>query len=284
MYDTSHPTWGSVPVVASGLVSSTSVNYFVPAVGLNKWLDAALAFSGSSASLTSDVLMCGRTAGDVPTVMSVPSSVATAGGSPFVGTTWGTYFGVAADGSDDEAFWCTATTVSAGGGWRTHVVPFHVSQTVASPPTAYQWLRGSAVSGGVGSLGADDGDYLVGRAGFTLFPGEPPAQLLLESVAPAGQALGLGFDLVAKANTAGLAQRVELFDFSSGQWAPVGTAGATTTDSLQSVAAPGPPGNYVQPGTGLVRARVLWYRTGLTLLWPWTVSVDQASFRVRVRA
>lgn len=102
-------------------------------------------------------------------------------------------------------------------------------------------------------------------------------------MAPAGPIVGLGFDLVAKANTGGLSQRVELFNFSTGQWVPLGTASATTTDSLQSVAVASSPANYVQPGTGLVRARVLWYRTGLTLLWPWSVSVDQAAFRVRVR-
>jgi hypothetical protein len=282
-YDTSDPQFEDVPVVASGLVSSPTVNYFVPAVAFNKWMDAVLLFSGSSSSLTSDIFTTGRTSLDIPTVMSAPFSRASATGSPYLGTQWGTYFGVATDAADDETFWGTAMTVSATGWWQTHIIPFHVTKTVATVPSAYQWMRGSAVSGGLASLGADDGNYLVAKAGFTLSPSEPPAQLVVESVAPAGQALGLGFEVVAKANTPGLSQRVELFDFSTGQYVPMGTQGATMADSTQSVSVPSGPGNFVQPGTGLVRAKVVWYRSGLTLLWPWSVSVDHAQWKVRVR-
>lgn len=282
-YDTSDPQWEDVPVVASGLVSSTTVNYFVPAVGFNKWMDAVLLFSGSSASLTSDVFTTGRTSSEIPTVMSSPLSRASASGSPYLGTKWGTYFGIATDAADDETFWGTAMTVSATGWWQTHIIPFHVTQTAASVPSSFLWLRGTAVSGGLGSLAADDGDYLVARAGFTLSPTEPPAQLVVESVAPAGQVMGLGLELVAKANTPGLSQRVELFNFATGQYVPYGAVAATLSDSTQSVSVGSGFANYVQPGTGLLRAKVLWYRTGLTLLWPWSVSVDQAQWKVRVR-
>jgi hypothetical protein len=283
VYDTSDPMFQNVPVIASGLVSSPTLSYFVPAVGLNKWLDAAVTFSGSSTSLTSDLFACGRMASDVPTVMSLPVSLASASGSPYIGSKWGTYFGATVDAADDETFWCTAMTVAGDGWWQTHIVPFQVTQTLATVPSAYQWLRGLSVSGGLGSLSADDGDYLVARAGFTLSPSEPPAQLVVESVAPGGQVVGLGFDLVSRVNTPGLAQRVELFNFSTGTYVPMGAVGATTGDSLQSVSVASGFSDYVQPGTGLVRAKVLWYRTGLTLLWPWSVSVDQARWRVRTR-
>lgn len=40
---------------------------------------------------------------------------------------------------------------------------------------------------------------------------------------------------------------------------------------------------YVLPATNIVHVRVQWFQTGITLGFPWFVSVDQAQWRIRVR-
>ncbi|MCH8978995.1 MAG: hypothetical protein IH945_07100 [Armatimonadetes bacterium] len=147
-------------------------------------------------------------------------------------------------------------------------------QTLSRTPFSFQWIRGFLQSGNLGSLWDDDGNYNVAKAGLTLFAGEPPAQLIVETFVPTATIDALRFDLVAKVNTPGLSQRIEAFNFSTSQWVVLNEVPATTTDStVTSVTAN--PSDFVDPVNLIIRMKVSWYKTGFTLLWPWTVSVDQ---------
>jgi hypothetical protein len=128
-------------------------------------------------------------------------------------------------------------------------------------------------------LASDDGDYLSGRADKTT----PPLSLVVDGTAPTGEVLGVSFDLVAKANTVGLTQTIELWDWNAGAYVVLGSQSSTMSDSLQSVSAGGVLSRFVQSGTRAVRARVTWAQTGPVMVWPWAASVDQAVWRVRVR-
>ena len=273
----------NVSSVWFGLVSSATSSFFVPAVALNKHLDAGLAFSGSSTAVTSDIVTSGRIAGDPTTFMSSPLSVVGASGSPYNDTRWGAYFGAAVDPVDGETFWTTAMTVRSDGWWDTQVVPWTVSKTWAVAPGSHGWFRGAPVSGTTASLALDDDDFLTALAGIVLSQAEPPVQLDILGVAPFGQLLGLEFDVVAKVSTPGLAQRVLLWNWAASQYEALGTQGATQGESSQSVVASGDLSRFVSPATNAVRARVQWFQTGITLGFPWSVSVDQAQWRVRVR-
>ena len=154
------------------------------------------------------------------------------------------------------------------------VIEIGSGQTLSLNSSSFQWIRGFHQSGNLGSLWFDDGIYNVARAGLTLFAGEPPAQLVVETFVPSATINSLRFDLTAKVNTPGLTQRVEAYNYAAGQWVVLKEVPATTTDSLViSVAAN--PSNYVDPVNFVIRMKVSWYQTGLTLVWPWTVSVDR---------
>ena len=62
----------------------------------------------------------------------------------------------------------------------------------------------------------------------------------------------------------------------------VNPASLHETDPLTNVVLPGFP-KVLEPGTRAVRARVVWFQTGLTLVWPWTVSVDLVEWSLRTR-
>ena len=274
---------GSAPSVLSGLVSSSSEFYFLPALAVNRFTDAALLFTGSSAQVTSDALTAGRIASDAVTFMSAPFVATSAGGTPYLDTRWGGYIGAGVDPVDGETFWGTAMVVRADGRWDTRVLSWNVSKTWPVAPASYSLFRGSLVSGDLGSLLADDGDYLVLSKGLVLNASEPPIQIVVDAFAPSGQVLGVGLDVIANASTPGLSQRAQLFNWGTGMYDTVGTVGATLSDSLQSASAPGTGSAYVQSGTGAVRARVQWFQSGIVLNNAWRVAVDKVQWRVRVR-
>ena len=283
VYNVSGFASGTVTTVGSGLSLSASGSHFVPAAGVNVHGDFGLLFSGSGALATSDVMTSGRTSGDPFAFLSAPVVAGVATGSPYADTRWGGYFGVGADGWDAETFWGTAMVVREDGSWGTQIVNWTVTKTWPIAPSDASWVRGAWVGGGLASLAADDDDYFVARAGWVPSPGEPPAQLVVEGTAPTGEVLGLTFELVARVNTTGLAQQIELWDWSSGLYVSAGTQAATVAESLQSVAASGDLARFVQSKTGAVRARVSWFQVGPVIVWPWTASVDQVVWRIRVR-
>jgi hypothetical protein len=150
--------------------------------------------------------------------------------------------------------------------------------TTTVSPFSATWFRGNPTGGNVGSLWFDDSSYMTAKAGLVLFPSEPPAQLVVETFSPTQNPAGLRFDVNAKVNTPGLAMRIELFNFSTNQYVQVWQGAATMSDQSAIGFATTPP-QYVSSG-GLLRAKVSFLRTGLTLLYPWTASVDMVRWTV----
>ena len=196
------------------------------------------------------------------------------GGGPQVGSSQDIFFfdTLTADGIYDET---EADNFGPGNeGKANFLLKVQVAgETLNLPPGTFQWIRGSLQSGNLGSLWQIDANYNVAQAGFTLFLGEPPAQLVVETFVSRTDATGIRFDVTARVNTPGLNQRVEFWNFITNSWDTVSDGPATTSDSTTfSFAAV--PAFYVD-GSLVLRAKVSWYRTGFTLLWPWTVTVDQ---------
>lgn len=107
---------------------------------------------------------------------------------------------------------------------------------------------------------------------------------MLEESPPAGQVLNLDLAIDAHANSTGLLQTVELWNFVTGVYDLLGTQAASlNSDSLQSVSAGGTLASYVEPGTFKVRAKVSWNRSGFVLVYPWSISVDEIDFSIRTR-
>ena len=134
-------------------------------------------------------------------------------------------------------------------------------------------IRGIVVDGDVTDVFESDDLYLQYNPGFTLNSAEPPVWVEFEgTVASVPQWLNL--KLESSANTPGIAQTVEMFNFETEQFELVDTRPTTfNVDTTHNVAIP-VPNEFVQPGTNLVRARNGWRQDGFTLLFPWTVRID----------
>ncbi len=278
------PVGGTVSEVQAGNYTSGSINQFMPAINVNKHGDISILFTQSSNVLTANMAVAGRVTSDTTNSMSAASVLVASSGNNYPDGRWGDYFGVDVDPVDDETFWGTAMVVGAGNAWQTHIMSWNVSKTWPVAPNAFSWFRGNPQSGNVASLAADDGNYLVALMGDVPMITEPPAQLVVEGTAPAGQVLGIDVRAVAKVNTTGVSQKIELFDWVSNSYVQVGaTQVSTMTDSLHIGNATGTLANFVQAGTRKVRAKVSFFATSPTFMLVWIVSVDQAQWNIRVR-
>ncbi|MCH8991811.1 MAG: hypothetical protein IIA44_08710, partial [Acidobacteria bacterium] len=204
------PTSGSITELQAGNYTSGTLNYFMPAVNVNKHGDVSILFTGSSTSVTSDIVVAGRISSDPLGTMSAPTVMASAAGSAYslIPPRWGDYFDVEVDPVDGETFWGTAMVVRGDNWWATHILSWTVSQTSFNAPGSSLWSRGFVQSGNLASLASDDDDYQVTRAGLTLFLGESPAQLIIDVVGPTGTILDFELSVIAKVDTPGLTQTV----------------------------------------------------------------------------
>lgn len=280
-WDLAQMSVGTITNVAGGTLNPGLGSWFMPAAGVNAHGDIGLLFSEAGLTVTSDLMIAGRRILDPFAMMSVPQSAASAHSATYFSTDWGAWFGVGTDGGDGETMWGTAMVVGSNGFWATEIVKWWVTQTSYVLPTSATWFRGTLVSGPPGALFADDDVYLVGRAGPASI-GEAPAQLVVEGQAPVGEVFGVEFSASSHVNTSGLSRRIELWDWTAGAYVNLGSVPASSADTLHLVAAPAPLARFVS-ATRTVRARVSWFQSGPVVVWPWTVWVDRAGWRVRVR-
>ncbi len=143
------------------------------------------------------------------------------------------------------------------------------------PATTLTVVRGIQIGGTLADASDSDDSYLRFNPGFTLSSTEPPVWLVFESTLPDDSPDQLALKLEAGANTVGLSQTIEFFDFDIGSYQVVDVRMATMSDAIVEVIAEGNMDRYVQAGSGTVRARIGWKVTGPVLVYPWQIRVDQ---------
>ncbi len=141
---------------------------------------------------------------------------------------------------------------------------------------SYNVLRGVFVSGTLADTFDSDDSYLKFKPGITLNSFEPPVWLEFVGTLPSEAPTSLSVTLEAQANTLGLTQSIDMFNWNSGQYEPVDSGAASfNVDSIATVDLTAFISDYVQAGTGSVKTRMGWCATGPVLLYPWTVSINQ---------
>lgn len=141
---------------------------------------------------------------------------------------------------------------------------------------ADQWnlIRGIHVSGSIADTYQSDDSYLKFNPGITLTPLEPPVWIEFTGTLTTNNPDTLAFKIECKANTVGLVQTVEFFNFQSGDYEEVDSSQATIIDTVFEIEATGNISRFVEPGSGTVKTRLAWRATGPVFLFPWTVSID----------
>ena len=108
--------------------------------------------------------------------------------------------------------------------------------------------------------------------GFTLNSSEAPAWV--EFFGTATNAISISVE--SQAGTPGLTGTLEAFNWNSDTYDVIDVSNANfNTDTVVSVDLSSDVSDYVQSGTGAVRSRIGWRRTGFTVVFPWEVRLDQ---------
>ncbi len=163
------------------------------------------------------------------------------------------------------------------GGDGNDIVLLTSNPLVEYPAESVDVFRGSYQSGELSDIANSDDSYLKYNPGLTLNSHEPPVSLILKATLPDDNPVVLEFELESHANTAGLTQTIEAFNFTTGLYEVVDFRAASfNTDATISVDLTDDIALYVEPQTGGVRVRVSWHQTGPVLLHPWTICIDQA--------
>jgi subtilisin family serine protease len=136
-------------------------------------------------------------------------------------------------------------------------------------------FRGMQTAGDLSDASESDDTYLKFRPGITLGVGEPPVWLIFDATLPNDSPSSLTVTLEASANTGGLQQEIEMYNWNTTSYEQVDAQNAGLTDTVVNVDVSAGISDYVQSGTGAVRTRVGWRAVGPIAVFPWTICVDQ---------
>ena len=79
----------------------------------------------------------------------------------------------------------------------------------------------------------------------------------------------------------GLTQTIEMFNWNTNEYEEVDAQTASlNSDSVVTIDVTANIADYVQPGTGAVKTRAGWRATGIILVYPWTICIDQVLWTV----
>ena len=146
-------------------------------------------------------------------------------------------------------------------------------------PDSFTTFRGVNISGGLADILESNDSYLKHNPGFTLTGIEAPIWLVFDAALPSDSPGSLSVELESSANTPGLTQTTEVYDWNSGAFVELGSEAASfNSDVVQSVDITPGISDFVESGSGNVRTRVGWRMTGFTLVFPWTVCVDHVAW------
>jgi hypothetical protein len=139
---------------------------------------------------------------------------------------------------------------------------------------SFAFLSGTLVSGNLASLHVSDDNRLVGQSGIVLNSSVAPVRIELVGQAPVGTASAMRFTVESSSTSTNIAQMIEMFNFSTGQWVVMDTRATTVTDSTLVINVTTGAAGFVDPVTGNVRSRIHYRATGPVFAYPWNARLD----------
>lgn len=142
-------------------------------------------------------------------------------------------------------------------------------------PENFTIIHGIHISGDISSvLDSDDSD-LKFESEEVMSPMEAPVWIVFEGDLSSDSPTSLSVTLEASANTVGIIQTIEMFNWSTGQYEEVDSQSASlNSDSVVTVDLTANITEYVSAVTESVRARMGWRATGIG----WQICIDQVSW------
>jgi hypothetical protein len=141
-------------------------------------------------------------------------------------------------------------------------------------------VRGSHSGGELADLFASDDSRFEVHPGVTQDPEEPPVWLRIVGTSSTATPSEIRFILEARVNTPAVTQTIALFNYVLDDYEVVDVRSSTMADSVVEVIVGGDPSRFVDNETLEIKAQLTWKPGPLVLLFPWTVGMDQAVWRI----
>lgn len=226
---------------------------FFPAIYSNENGNVAMVFAKSSPTEYVSVAATGRLATDPPGEMG-NSARLIIGDTTALGR-WGDYFDIALDPADGRTFWTVGEYMSSEG-WRTSINSITLAESLDVVGDTVTVTQGKILAGTVVDLQASD-DH---RFSVTRSPSDIQAQTEFELIGNCPYANPAAMEITlegAVLSRSAVIQTVELFNYDIDNWEPIDTRDAPRIeDSVTTLSPNGDVSRFVQPGTGLIEARL----------------------------
>ncbi len=155
---------------------------------------------------------------------------------------------------------------------------FCVSSATANIVIADQYniYRGLQISGDLADSFESDDSYLKFNPGFTVNSSEAPVWLIFDGTLPSDNPASLEIVMESNVGTPGLTHTLEAWNWTSMAYDVFDVSPASfNEDIVVTLNLKDGISDYVESGTGVVRTRVGWRKTGFTINYPWEVRLDQ---------
>ncbi len=157
----------------------------------------------------------------------------------------------------------------SGGFWA-------AAATVTIVPDSYTLFRGILVNGALADVFESDDNRMRFNPGFVLNSGEAPVWLIFDGTLPSDSPASLEIVVESQVGTPGLTGTLEAWNWTNAGYVVVDVFESGFNNDLVLAVDLGPGiTDYVQAGTGAVRSRIGWRKTGFTINYPWEVRIDQ---------
>ena len=155
----------------------------------------------------------------------------------------------------------------------------HIPSTIV--PDTFSVFRGILIGGVLTDVFASDDLYMKFNPGFTVNSAEAPVWLIFNGTLPSDRPVDLEIVMESNAGTPGLTGTLEAWNWSQGTYDVVNVSDANfNNDTVVTVDLSPGISDYAQAGTGAIRTRVGWRKTGFTFNYPWEVRLDQIVWTV----
>lgn len=131
------------------------------------------------------------------------------------------------------------------------------------PPSGFTVTRGVLQSGGLADLFNSDDSYVNIQARRPTEVAAASVEIVVEGISPTETPTSLTFAFEGATSGSPVRQRIEVFNFQTNLWETVDERDGQMTDSTVQITLTNA-SRYVQPGTGVVRARIGFHDRGVT--------------------
>ena len=140
----------------------------------------------------------------------------------------------------------------------------------------YTVYRGLQIGGDLSDSFDSDDSYLKFNPGFVINSAEAPVWLIFDGTLPSDSPASLEILMESTAGTPGLTHTLEAWNWTSAAYDVIDVSAASfNNDVVVTVNLSSQISDYAQAGTGAVRTRLGWRKTGLVINFPWEVRLDQ---------